>query len=351
MDLLMFPCRVAIVAALISLALVRMEAAHAAPSQPGAGYHLIRTLPVGGEGGWDYLMVDSSARRLYISRSSHVMVVDADSGKVIGDIPDTTGVHGIAVDPKSGHGFTSDGRSASITIFDLKTLKKVGSAPTGEGPDAILFDPTTERVFAFNGRGQSATVIDGVTGKVVGTIPLPGKPEFAVSDGKGHVYNNIEDKSEVVSIDARTLMVDNTWPLAPGEGPSGLAIDRKSNRLFSVCDNQKMVVLDAANGHVVATPAIGNGPDASVFDAGSGLVFSPNGEDGTLTILHQTDPNHYETVATVPTQAGARTMALDEKTHHIFTVTAKTNPPVPGAAPTRRPGYVPGSFVILELGP
>lgn len=315
-------------------------------------YHLIKKISVPGNDGWDYLFLDSDGRRLYISRGTHVDVVDVDKGTLVGTIPDTNGVHDVAVDPKSGRGFTSNGRSNSVTIFDLKTLKKIDEVTVGTGPDAILFDPATERVFTFNGRAQSSTVIDAVTGKVVGTIPLPGSPEAAVADGQGHVYDNLEDKSSVVAIDAKTLKIDNTWPVAPGDGPSGMAIDAKNRRLFSVCSNQKMTVMNADTGKIVATPTIGNGPDASAFDPQTQLVFSPNGRDGTVTVLREIDPDDYDVVATVPTQSGARTMALDEKTHHIFTVTAQPAPPDPNAAPGRGRGrrYVPGTFVVLEYG-
>lgn len=314
---------------------------------PAPHYHLLKTISLDGEGGWDYLSLDSRARRLYIARSTHVTVVDIDAGRAIGDIPDLDGVHGVAIDDPDGRGFTSNGRSNSVTIFDLKTLKKLGEVPVGTGPDAILFDPSSRRVFTFNGRSQDATALDAKTGKVVGTVSLPGRPEFAVADSKGHLYDNIEDKSEIAAINAKTLKVENVWPLAPGEGPSGLAMDVKHRRLFSVCDNQKMAVLDADTGHLLATPAIGFGPDAAGFDPARGLAFSSNGEDGTLTVVQEGTANQFTAIATVPTQASARTMALDEKTHHVFTVAAKFAPGGQG----RRRNYVPGSFVVLEYGP
>ncbi len=314
-------------------------------------YTLLKTLPLPGGEGWDYLALDSGARRLYVSRGTHVAVVDVDSGKVVGDIPGTNGVHGVAIDSKLGRGFTSNGRANSVTIFDLKTLQILGTVPVGEGPDAIVFEPVTGRVFTFNGRAQTATAIDAAKGTVVGTVTLPGRPEFPVADGKGHLYDNIEDKSEIAAIDAKTLQVQNVWPIAPGESPSGLAMDTKHRRLFAVCDNQKMVVMDADTGKVIATPAIGNGPDAAAFDAAHGLVFSPNGEDGTMTILKESTPDFYQLVGTITTQAGARTMTLDTKTGHVFTVTAKPLPPQPGQ-PIQRRGrqYQDGSFVILEYG-
>ena len=333
------------------------------PAAPVPSYHLARKITLTGDGRWDYLQVDSAARRLYVSRSTHVNVVDLDTGTVVGDIPNTSGVHGIALDPKSGHGFTSNGRANTVTIFNLKTLAKVAEVAVGTSPDCIIFDPATERVFTFNGGSNDATAIDGATGKVIGTIPLPGRPEYAVADGKGHVYNNIEDKSEVASINAKTLKVENVWPIAPGDGPSGIAMDLKSRRIFSVCGNQKMTVLDADTGKLVSTLAIGNGPDASAFDPALGIVFSPNGEDGTLNVVKETGPNQFQVTATVPTQAGARTMALDPKTHHVYLMTATMEPappetaapdaPVVGGAPPRRArrGIVPGSYVVLDFAP
>lgn len=323
-------------------------------SAAAASYHLIRKISLPGDEGWDYIAADSRDHRLYVSRGTHVAVVDTAEGKPIGDIPDTAGVHGIAIDHRSGRGFTSNGRSNSVTIFDLKTLKKIDEVKVGEGPDCIAFEPVTRRVFTFNGRGKSATAIDAATGKVAGTVSLPGRPEFAVADGKGHLFNNIEDKNEIADVNAQTLAVDHVWPIAPGEGPSGIAMDRRGRRLFSVCDGKKMVVTDADSGRIVATPTIGTGPDACAYDPGTHLVFSPNGRDGTITIVRQVSPDTYEEAQTVKTQAGARTMALDERTHHIFTVTATMLPAEPGAGggqPGRFRRFAPGSFVILELGP
>lgn len=336
-------------------ALALLAALLALPAGAAPNYHVVRTLAIGGDGGWDYILDDSSDHRLYITRGTHVMVLDTRSGKVIGDIPNLSGIHGVAVDHKSGRGFVSNGGSASVTIFDLKTLKAIGSVPVDQGPDCITFDPTTERVFTFNGRAGTSTAIDAKTGTVLATIPLPGRPEFAMPDGMGHVYDNIEDKSEVVEIDAQSLKIVNTWPIAPGDGPSGLAVDGKDRRVFSVCDNQTLTVLDADTGKLVAALPIGSGPDSCRYDPGTNLVFSPNGRDGTLTVYHQDTPDKYTLVGTVPTQAGARTMALDTRTHHVFVVTAKFLPPPPGA-PTTGPGrwrrqIVPGSFVVIELAP
>lgn len=314
-------------------------------------YRLVRKTALAGSDGWDYLSLDSKARRFYVPRSTRVSVIDADSGQVVGEVPATTGVHGVAFDEKSGRGFTSNGRSNSVTIFDLKTLKKLGETPVGQGPDSILFDPSSHRVFTFNGRDQNITALDAATGHVVGTIALPGRPEFAAADEKGEIYDNIEDKSEIVAINARTLKIDHTWTVAPGEEPSGLAIDAKHHRLFAVCSNQKMIVLNTQNGQVVAILPIGNGADACVYDAKTRLVFSPNGQDGTMTVFHQTDADHYTLVQTFPTQIGGRTMALDSKTHHVFTVAAQYAP-LPADAdpanPPRRRAYVDGTVRVLE---
>ena len=338
------------------LAALAAVPALAAPNITTPNYHLVQKVTLGGEGGWDYLSVDPDARRIYISRGSHVMVVDADTYKVVGDIPNTNGVHGIAIVPKLGRGFTSNGRDNSVTIFSLKTLKPLGTVAVGTGPDAILYEPKTQRVFTFNGRSSDATAIDAKTGKVLGTIALGGRPEFAVADGAGLVYNNIEDTGEVVAIDAQALTVKTRWPLAPSESPSGLAIDPKSHRLFSTCDDGKMPISDTVTGKVVQTAAIGSGPDAAGFDPATGLAFSSNGQDGTLTVLSglrvtlgQSSLTEYRPFATVPTEKGARTMAVDTKSHRVYLVSATPDPANPGEG--RRRNYVPGSFTLLVVGP
>src|SRR5467141_1879105 len=224
-----------------------------------SGYHIVKKSVLGGEGGWDYLTVDSKARRVYISRGTHVMVVDADSGAVVGDIPNTNGVHGIAIVSDRDKGFTSNGRDNSVTIFDLKTRKATGSVPVGKNPDAIIYDPASKRVFTFNGASHDTTAIDAKAGTVAGTIALGGKPEFAVADEKGHVFVNIEDKNEIIQFDSNKLAVENHWSIAPGEEASGLAIDRKHRRLFAVSSNKLMVVMNADNGKVVTTLPIGSG--------------------------------------------------------------------------------------------
>ena len=314
------------------------------------GYHVVTTHKVGGEGGWDYLYADSQARRIYISRATHVIVLDADTGKTVGDIGDTPGVHGIALASELGRGFTSNGREGTVSIFDIKTLATSNKVKVGENPDAILYDPATKRVFTFNGRSQDATAIDAASGKVLGTIKLDGKPEFAASDAKGEVFVNIEDKSELVTIDPNKLEVKAKWPLAPCTEPSGLSIDRKNRRLFVGCNNKMMAVVDADSGKVLATPAIGEGVDATAFDAGTGLAFASCGE-GVLTVVKEESPDKFSVAENVLTQQWARTMALDAKTHTVFVVTAKFGPPPAPTAdnPHPRRSIVPDTFVVLVL--
>ena len=328
----------------VSLAAVALAAA-------GTGYHVVTTYKLGGEGWWDYLTTDSDARRIYISRGTHVMVVDADSGKIAGDIADTPGVHGIALAPELGKGFTSNGREGTVSIFDMKSLATSSKVKVGDNPDAILYDPATKRVFTFNGRSQDSTAIDAASGKVLGTIKLDGKPEFAASDAKGEIFVNIEDKSELVAIDPNKLEVKAKWPLAPCTEPSGLSIDRKNRRLFVGCDNKMMAVVDADSGKVLATPAIGEGVDATAFDAGTGLAFASCGGDGVLTVVKEESPGKF-TAENVPTQKGARTMALDSKTHNVFVVTAQFGPRPAATAdnPRPRPPMLPDSFVVLVVG-
>jgi DNA-binding beta-propeller fold protein YncE len=319
----------------------------ASPAPSPSGYKVIKSFPVAGEGGWDYLAVDSSARRLDVSHSTHVVVFDADSYAVVGDIPDTQGVHGIALATDLGRGFISDGRANTATIFDLKTLKTIGTVKTGTNPDAIVYEPVTKRVLTLNGRSSDATAINAADGTVLGTIPLGGKPEFAVADGKGTIYVNIEDTSELAQIDAQKLTVLHRWPLAPCKEPSGLAMDLKNRRLFAGCDNEMMAVVDADSGKVVATPAIGAGVDANAFDPETSLAFSSNGEAGTLTVVHEDSPDKFTVVENVPTKKSARTMGLDLKTHNVFLPAADFDPPAQGE---RRPKMKPGSMVIVVAG-
>ncbi len=320
-------------------------------SQISSGYHLLKKIEVGGEGGWDYLFADADAHRLYVSHATKVVVIDTETGNKVGEIPNTNGVHGIAVAAKLGRGFISDGKDNAVTIFDLKTLKTLDTVKVGKNPDAIIYDAATKRIFAFNGGSSDATVIEAESGKIAGTIALGGRPEFAVSDGKGMVYVNIEDKSEVVSIDSRKLEVKNRWSIAPGEEPSGMAIDPKTRRLFVVCSNEKMIVLNADNGKVVADLTIGKGTDAGGFDPKTNLAFSSNGE-GTLTIIREDAGDKFTFVENIQTQRGARTMALDTKTDKIYLPTAQFGEtPAPTAErPRPRPAIVPNSFVILVFG-
>jgi DNA-binding beta-propeller fold protein YncE len=328
------------------MAMLMPLAAHA--KQAPENYHVISRLHTGGEGGWDYLSFDAQRHHLFVSRGDHVLVIDTVDGKQVGSIADTQGVHGIAIAPELHRGFTSNGKAASVTIFDLDTLKPLGVINgTGKNPDSILYDPTSHHVLTFNGKSADASVIDPAKAAVVATIGLPGKPEFSVTDNAGHVYVNIEDKSELVQIDSLNNKVLSTWPLAPCESPSGLAIDRKHHRLFSVCDNQKMAVIDSTNGRLIATVPIGDGPDAVVFDDATSTIYSSNGESGTITAVHQDDPTHYAVTATIPTQVSARTLALDPGTHRLYlsSATFGTTRQANG-----RPTVVPDSFAVLVVG-
>lgn len=316
------------------------------------GLHIIKTYKLGGEGGWDYLKMDSDTRHLFISRSTHVIVIDADSGKPAGDIPDTPGVHGIAIASDLGRGFTSNGREGTVSIFDLKTLTPISKVQSvGQNPDAIIFDPATKRVFTFNGRSHDSTAIDAASGNIAGKIDLGGKPEFAVSTGEGELFVNIEDKSELLSLDPKELKVKSRWPLAPCESPSGLAMDKKNRRLFVACDNKMMAVVNADTGKVITTLPIGEGVDADRFDPDTNLAYASCGE-GVLTVVKEDSPDKFAVVQNVKTERGARTMALDAKTHNVFLVTAKFGPP-PAATteqPHPRPSIMPDTFVVLVVG-
>jgi DNA-binding beta-propeller fold protein YncE len=329
-----------------------VEMSFDAPAEPAAvGYRLSGSLPIGGEGGWDYLKVDAAARRLYVSHATRVHVIDLEKGAIVGVIADTPGVHGIAVAPGLGRGFVSNGHANTVTVFDLKTLATVATiAVSGENPDAIAFDPASGRVFTFNGRSANATAIDAAGGEVVGTITLGGKPEFAVPDGRGTVFVNIEDTSELVAFDARTLEVKTRWPLAPCEEPSGLALDAEHRRLFSVCGNAMMAVVDADTGKVITTLPTGDGTDGAAFDPATGLAFASNGA-GTLTVVHEDSPEMFTVLGNVTTKRGARTIALDESTHRLYLPTAQYGPPPSPTAerPHPRPSAIPGTFEVLVL--
>jgi DNA-binding beta-propeller fold protein YncE len=344
---IMKSCRVGLVV-LFAVAITGFAVAQA---QKPAGYHLLKKHVLGGEGGWDYMVLDASTRLLYVTHGSAVEILNVDTGVKGEPISDLKGVHGVAFAPERNRGYISNGRGNSVSVFDLKTHKVLEEIPSsGQNPDSIMYDAFSDRVFTFNGRTANATAIDAATNMVIGTVDIGGKPEFAVTDGKGTIFVNNEDKSEVVAFDAKSLEVTRRWSIAPGEGPSGLAIDMKNKRLFSVCD-KVMVVSDFVAGKVVATVPIGGGPDAVRYDPGTGLVFASNGE-GTLTVVKQDSADTYTVLETVPTAPGARTMELDPKTHHVFVVTAEYGPaPAPTPEqPRPRRTIVPGSFMVLEFG-
>ncbi len=315
-------------------------------------YKISGRIPFPGEGGWDYLAVDSANRRLYVSHSTQVEVVDLDSEKPVAKITGMKRIHGIAVANDFNRGYISDGGDDVVVIFDLKSDAVLQKVPAGKNPDGILYDPYSKRVFAFNGRSNDATAIDAASGKVAGTVALDGKPEFPVSDGKGNVYVNIEDKSEIAQLDPQTLKVKKTWSLSPCEEPSGLAIDLEARRLFSVCSNNKMAVVNADSGQVMATVAIGNGPDAAGYDPARKLVFSSNGE-GTLTVVRQDSPDKYTVLENAATERSARTMSLDTKTHKIYLSAAQLGaaPEATADNPHPRPKIIPDSFHVLVLSP
>ena len=322
----------------ILLTLLTLAAVASAPE-----YKVVKTWKLGGDSGWDYLTADSAGHRLFISRATRVMVIDTETGKQIGEIPETTGVHGIALDAKTGRGFTSNGREDTVSVFDLKSLAVEKKIKVGGGPDAIIYDPFSKRVFTFNGKSNDTTAVDAAKGEVVGTMELGGKPEDAATDEKGTVFVNIEDKSELVAFDPLKLTIKSRWKLTDCDGPTGLSIDRKNRRLFSGCSaNKKMVVVDADSGKLLASPAIGEGCDAAGFDADRDLAFASAG-DGTITVIKEDGGDKFSVAQTVSTQKGARTMAVDEKTHQLFTVTAN----VTGTRPNRK--VEPDTFVVLVV--
>jgi YVTN family beta-propeller protein len=314
-------------------------------------YHLAATHVLGGDGGWDYLSFDPATKHLFMSRSSHVMVVDPENGTVVGDIPNTPGVHGIAIADDLGKGFTSNGMDGSVTVFDLASLKTLATIATGaKNPDGIAYDPVTKRVFTFNGGSNDATAIDARTDTVVATIPLGGRPEFPAVDGRGMVYDNIESTSEIVAIDAKSAAILKRFPLGPCQSPSGLSMDQQHRRLFPACQGQ-LGVVDADTGKVIATLPTGAGTDATRFDPNKGLAFASNGRDATLTVVHEDDPNHYTVVQNAATAAGARTMEIDASNGFVYLVTAKmvANPNPTG--PRDRFKMVPGTFQLLTMQP
>lgn len=304
------------------LAPLALSLALAAPAAAAGGYSIVKKVPIAGTGSWDYLAVDEAGRRLYVSHGTQVEVIDVDSATLVGTIPNTPGVHGIAIASELGRGFISNGQGNNVTIFDLKTLKPIASVPTGKKPDAIIFDPATSRVFTFNGGSDNATAIDAATGKVAGTIELKGGPEYAATDGNGFVYDNLEDEGMLLKINAKELKVEQRWPTAPCAAPASLAIDRANRRLFLGCRSKVMAVMNADTGQVITTLPIGDHVDATVYDADSKLIFNSNGE-GTITVVHQDSPDKYSVVETVKTLPRAKTMAMDPKTHQLFLSTAE----------------------------
>jgi YVTN family beta-propeller protein len=312
-------------------------------------YRVLAHWQIGGEGGWDYMTADGAAHRLYLAHGPRVDVVDTKNGKLIGSITGLYRTHGVALDTQGKFGYISDGGGNAVIVFDRATLATVATIPAGENPDCILFEPATRTVWAFNGRSRSVTVIDARTRKVAATIPLPGRPEFAAADGHGTVYDNLEDKSEIVRFNARTRSITATWP-AGCDSPSGLAVDAAGHRLFPVCDGGKMSVIDARDGSLLGNPSIGNGPDAARWSAKHSLVFVSSG-DGILSVVDAA-ASGYPTIESLPTQRGARTMAYDSVTDRAYVVTAEFGPvpaPTP-ATPRPRPSIVPGTFTVLVIG-
>jgi DNA-binding beta-propeller fold protein YncE len=339
--------QVVITGATLALAISLLLAgfARAIPPAPeGSGYHIVKKIVTGGTEGWDYITMDSDARLAYIGRENHVDVVNVDSGTVVGKVTGLEGTSGLLPVPEFGRGYAMNGDAGSVVIVDLKTLAKIGTVKAGKDPDSFTYEPVTKRVFVMNSSGASATVINAKDGTAAGTVALGGQPEAAVSDGKGKVYVNITDKDEIVEVDGQTMKVTHRWPLVQGTGPSGLAMDRKNRRLFSACDNQRMVVMDADSGKVIAALRTGAGTDGAGFDPETMNAFAPAGGAGTLTIIHEDSPNSFKVLEEIDTQSGARTMALDMKTHNVLTVTARH-----GHGATHNM-VLPDTFVVLVVG-
>jgi YVTN family beta-propeller protein len=341
-------CRALLLAAGILVARAATTTAAFAAEGP---FHVEHTWQVGGEGGWDYIAVDPQSNLLYITRGDHVQVINRENGQQVADITGLHRTHGV-VFAAGGNGYISDGGGNQVVVFDRKKYKVIRTIPAGTNPDGIVYEPVTRTVWAFNGRSNNVTVIDTKDDQVLATLELRGKPEFPVADGKGNVYDNIEDKSEIVHFDARSRKLLARWPVAPGESPSGLAIDRANGILFSVCDNQKMAIVSTATGKVIATPTIGDGPDAARFSSEGGYALSSNGESGTLTVVREDSPQHFTVVQNLPTEKGARTLTLSPDGSKGYLVTAKFAPQ-PAATqeqPHSRPPMIPGSFTVIVVG-
>jgi hypothetical protein len=337
---------------LLTSALLPLLALPVGAQDPLAGHEKVRKIAIGGEGGWDFLEVDPDGQRLYVTRGTRVVVVDLQSEAVVGEIADTPGVHGVAFVSDLGRGFTSNGGDSSVTVFDTSSLKTLGRVKANGRPDIIYFEPRSRRVFTFNHGTNDTTAIDPDEMKAIGNLALGGVPELAVSDEHGHIFVNMEDKSEIVEFDAKALNILHRYSLAPGESPTGLAFDAEHRRLFSTCANKMLVVMDADTGKVTQTLPIGAGPDGCIYDAKRGLVFCPGGSDGTLTIIREEPPGKYEVAKTIKTQASAKTIAMDPKTHRLY-LSAATPESAPAAKPATKGGrrrYVSGSFVVLVVG-
>jgi YVTN family beta-propeller protein len=336
---------------LLSLAVLGSAALLCSHSVQGQSqYHIVDRWKIGGTGGWDYLLADGQANRLYVTHNARVEVLDTQTGKVVGAVTGMKSTHGVTLDTDGKTGYISDGAGNSVVVFDRSSLQTLATIPAGTNPDGIVFEPSTHTVWAFNGRSKNVSVIDATSRTVIATIALPGKPEFPAVDGRGVVFVNIEDKNEIVKLDAHTKKVVANWPLAGCDSPSGLAFDVARHRLFSVCDGNKMAVTDSTNGKALATPSIGDSPDAAGFDAAHKLAFSSNGGDGTLSVIN-TSGNSYPTVQTLKTAKGARTMALDARTGRVYLVTAEfgPTPAATAAAPHPRPTVLPGTFTVLVV--
>lgn len=337
---------------LFSIPLVAV--AQTAPPAAGLRYQIIKTFHVGGDGGWDYLLADPVRGGVYISRSDHVILINDDDGSIVGTIPDTAGVHGIALAPEFNRGFTSDGRAGTETVFDIHTSAILGKVSVSPSPDCIIYDPASKKIFSFDGRNQCANAVDASVDlksqPVAQRLDLDGHPEFAAADDQGNVYVNLEDESQVLRIDSKALKITARWSLGDGQSPSGLAIDAKNRRLFSVCRNRKMIVMDADSGKIIASLPIGSGVDAAAFDPATNLAFASNG-DGTLTVVHEDSPDQFSVVQNLPTKRGARTMALDGSSHRIFLATADFPPAAtqPAGDRPRRPRPIPGTFMVLVV--
>ena len=333
-------------------ALIFVPTPKASAQDSPARYDKIHTIKIGGEGGWDFIEVDAANRMLYVTRGNRVVVVDLATEKVAGEIADTPGVHGVAFSPALNRGFTSNGGDSTVTAFDLKTLKAIGKIKANGRPDIIYYEPVSNRILSFNHGSNDITAIDPGEMKVVGTLSAGGVPELAVSDEKGHVWVNLEDTSEIVQFDAKTLKVHNKFSLAPGEAPTGLAFDPKSRKLFSTCNNKTLVIAEADSGKVVQTLPIGPGPDGCVRDPSTGLIFASSGGDGTVAIVREASPGKYEVAKTIKTQVSAKTIALDPKTHRLYlsAATPDTSPADAGKSKAKGRRYVPDSFVVVVVG-